>query len=195
MGYLEILLTGIGLAMDAFAVSICKGIKMPKLKKTHMVVIALFFGGFQMLMPLIGWLLGNQFASYISSFSHWIAFGLLAFLGIKMIIEAIKNDDCDDCDEGKLGIKDLFIMAIATSIDAFAAGLAFAMYPDVNIVISIGIIGVVTFVICACGVFLGHLFIKFGQKLGDRFKLVAELLGGAVLLGIGIKLLIEGLIA
>ncbi len=195
MGYLEIFLIGVGLAMDAFAVSICKGIKMPKLKKTHVAIIALFFGGFQMLMPLMGWLLGTQFAQYISSFSHWIAFGLLAFLGVKMIIEAIKDDDgCDECGDGRLDLKDLFIMAIATSIDALAAGLTFSMYPDVNIVSSIGIIGAITFVICSVGVCLGHLFIKLGEKLGDKFKTAAEIIGGCVLLGIGIKLLIEGLI-
>ena len=195
MGYLEIFLIGIGLAMDAFAVSICKGIKMPKLKKTHVAVIAIFFGGFQMLMPLMGWLLGTQFAKYISSFSHWISFALLAFLGVKMILEAIKNDDdgCDCC-QSKLDVKDLFIMAIATSIDALAAGLTFAMYPEVNIVSSIGIIGIVTLVICAFGVCLGHLFIVLGEKLGEKFKTFAEILGGCVLLGIGIKLLIEGLI-
>ena len=196
MGYLEIFLIGVGLAMDAFAVSICKGIKMPKLKKTHVAVIALFFGGFQMLMPLLGWLLGTQFAKYISSFSHWISFGLLAFLGVKMIIEAFKDEEgCGDCDSGKLDLKDLFIMAIATSIDALAAGLTFSMYPDVNIVSSIGIIGAVTLIICSVGVCLGHLFIKLGEKLGDKFKLAAEVIGGCVLLGIGIKLLIEGLIA
>lgn len=194
MGYLEIFLVGIGLAMDAFAVSICKGIQMPKLKKMHVAIIALFFGGFQMLMPLMGWLLGTQFAKYISSFSHWVSFVLLAFLGIKMIIEAFKDDDCDTCGEEKLDFKDLFVMAIATSIDALAAGLTFAMYPDVNIVNSIGIIGIVTFVICAIGVCLGHLFIIVGQKLGEKFKIAAEVIGGCVLLGIGIKLLIEGLI-
>ena len=195
MGYLEIFLIGIGLAMDAFAVSICKGIKMPKLKKTHVAIIAIFFGGFQMLMPLMGWLLGTQFAKYISSFSHWISFALLAFLGVKMILEAIKDDDdgCDCC-EAKLDMKDLFIMAIATSIDALAAGITFSMYPEVNIITSIGIIGAVTLVICAFGVCLGHLFIVLGEKLGEKFKTFAEILGGCVLLGIGIKLLIEGLI-
>ena len=194
MGYLEIFLIGVGLAMDAFAVSICKGIQMPKLKKTHVAIIALFFGGFQMLMPLMGWLLGTQFAKYISSFSHWVSFALLAFLGVKMMIEAFKSDESDARGEEKLDFKDLFIMAIATSIDALAAGLTFAMYPDVNIVSSIGIIGVVTFIICAVGVCLGHLFIVAGEKLGEKFKLAAEVIGGCVLLGIGIKLLVEGLI-
>jgi putative Mn2+ efflux pump MntP len=187
MGYFEIFLTGIGLAMDAFAVSICKGIKMPKLKKARIVIIAIFFGGFQMLMPLIGWLLGNQLVNYISAFDHWIAFALLAFIGGKMAIESFKDDDdCEcgcGCDE-KLDIKELFLLAIATSIDALAVGITFSMY-DINIVSSIGIIGAVTFVLCALGVVIGN-------KFGAKFKSKAELAGGLVLIGIGIKLLIEG---
>lgn len=196
MGYIEILLTGAALAMDAFAVSICKGIKMPKLKKINLFIIALFFGGFQMLMPLIGYLLGKQFVSYISSIDHWIAFVLLAFIGIKMIIEAIKERNeccCDEADE-KLDIKELFILAIATSIDALAVGITFSMYPEVNIVLSIAIIGIVTFIICSIGVLVGHLCIKIGAKLGAKFKLAAELAGGCVLLLIGIKLLVEELL-
>ena len=196
MGYIEILLTGVGLAMDAFAVSICKGIKMPKLKKLNLVIIALFFGGFQMLMPLIGYLLGKQFVSYISSIDYWIAFGLLAFIGTKMLIEAIKERNECDCGEAeeKLDLKELFILAIATSIDALAVGITFSLYPDINIPVSIAIIGAVTFVICCAGVALGHLCIKIGARLGAKFKFAAELVGGIVLLAIGIKLLIEGLI-
>ncbi len=187
MGYFEIFLTGIGLAMDAFAVSICKGIKMPKLKKLRIVIIATFFGGFQMLMPLIGWLLGKQLVEYISAFDHWIAFALLAFIGGKMAIESFKkDDDCDcGCDE-KLDIKELFLLAIATSIDALAVGITFSMY-NINIVSSIGIIGAITFVLCALGVVIGN-------KFGAKFKSKAELIGGIVLVGIGIKLLIEGLL-
>ena len=188
MGYIEILLTGVALAMDAFAVSICKGIKMPKLRKLHIVIIALFFGGFQMLMPLIGWLLGSQFVQYISKFDHWIAFALLAFIGIKMAVESFKHDEEECCKgEGKLDIKELLVFAIATSIDALAVGITFALYPDINILSSISIIGIVTFVICACGVIIGH-------KFGAKFKSKAELLGGIVLVLIGLKLLIEGLL-
>lgn len=188
MGYLEILLTGIALAMDAFAVSICKGIKMPKLRKSHIVIIAVFFGGFQMLMPLIGWLLGSQFVQYISKFDHWIAFALLAFIGVKMAIESFKHEeeDCCKCDS-KLDLKELVVLAIATSIDALAVGITFALYPDINILTSISIIGIVTFVICAGGVVIGH-------KFGAKFKSKAELLGGIVLVIIGLKLLIEGLL-
>ena len=188
MGYVEILLTGVALAMDAFAVSICKGIKMPKLRKLHIVIIALFFGGFQMLMPLIGWLLGSQFVQYISKFDHWIAFALLAFIGIKMAVESFKHDDeCCCKDEEKLDLKELLVLAIATSIDALAVGITFALYPDINILPSISIIGIVTFVICAGGVVIGH-------KFGAKFKSKAELLGGIVLVLIGLKLLIEGLL-
>jgi putative Mn2+ efflux pump MntP len=188
MGYVEILLTGVALAMDAFAVSICKGIKMPKLRKLHIVIIALFFGGFQMLMPLIGWLLGSQFVQYISKFDHWIAFALLAFIGIKMAIESFKHDDeCCCKDEEKLDLKELVVLAIATSIDALAVGITFALYPDINILPSISIIGIVTFIICAGGVVIGH-------KFGAKFKSKAELLGGIVLVIIGLKLLIEGLL-
>lgn len=188
MGYWEILLTGVALAMDAFAVSICKGIKMPKLRKSHIVIIAVFFGGFQMLMPLIGWLLGSQFVQYISKFDHWIAFALLAFIGVKMAIESFKHDeeDCCKCDS-KLDLKELVVLAIATSIDALAVGITFALYPDINILPSISIIGIVTFVICAGGVVIGH-------KFGAKFKSKAELLGGIVLVIIGLKLLIEGLL-
>ena len=188
MGYLEIFLTGIALAMDAFAVSICKGIKMPRLRKSHIVIIAVFFGGFQMLMPLIGWLLGSQFVQYISKFDHWIAFALLAFIGVKMAIESFKHEEeeCCKCDS-KLDIKELVVLAIATSIDALAVGITFALYPDINILPSISIIGIVTFVICAGGVVIGH-------KFGAKFKSKAELLGGIVLVIIGLKLLIEGLL-
>ena len=188
MGYLEIFLTGIALAMDAFAVSICKGIKMPRIRKSHIVIIALFFGGFQMLMPLIGWLLGSQFVQYISKFDHWIAFALLAFIGVKMAIESFKHEeeDCCKCDS-KLDLKELVVLAIATSIDALAVGITFALYPDINILPSISIIGIVTFVICAGGVVIGH-------KFGAKFKSKAELLGGIVLVIIGLKLLIEGLL-
>ncbi|MBR2613675.1 MAG: manganese efflux pump [Clostridia bacterium] len=188
MGYWEILLTGVALAMDAFAVSICKGIKMPRIRKSHIVIIAVFFGGFQMLMPLIGWLLGSQFVQYISKFDHWIAFALLAFIGVKMAIESFKHEeeDCCKCDS-KLDLKELVVLAIATSIDALAVGITFALYPDINILPSISIIGIVTFVICAGGVVIGH-------KFGAKFKSKAELLGGIVLVIIGLKLLIEGLL-
>ena len=184
----EVFLIGVGLSMDAFAAAVCRGLAMKKINYTHALIIGLFFGGFQALMPLIGWLLGRQFADYIEKFDHWIAFALLAFIGVKMAIESFKNeeDPCDCCNE-RLDLKELFVLAVATSIDALAVGITFALYPDVSIVPAVSIIGIVTFVICAVGVLIGH-------KCGSRFKSKAELAGGIVLVAIGIKLLVEGLI-
>lgn len=185
---LTVFLTGIGLSMDAFAVAICKGLKMQKLNYKQMGLIALFFGGFQALMPLIGWLLGNSFKDYIESFDHWVAFGLLLFIGGKMAIEAFKKDD-DECCCGCFDIKELLIMAIATSIDALAVGIAFAIdgidtLPQ--ILLSILIIGLTTFVLSAFGVLLGH-------KFGAVYKSKAELAGGIILILIGTKILLEHL--
>ncbi|MBR6502346.1 MAG: manganese efflux pump [Clostridia bacterium] len=184
---LTVFLTGIGLSMDAFAVAICKGLKMQKLNYKQMGLIALFFGGFQALMPLIGWLLGSSFKTYIEDFDHWIAFGLLMFIGGKMAIESFKSDDDDCC--GCFDVKELFIMAIATSIDALAVGVAFAIdgidtLPQ--ILISILIIGATTFVLSAIGVVLGH-------KFGAVYKSKAELVGGIILILIGAKILLEHL--
>ncbi len=193
MGYLDIILTALALAMDAFAVSVCKGIKMPRLKLSHVGIIALFFGSAQMIMPLIGWLLGCQIVQFIESLDHWIAFSILAFIGLKMIFGALKSARSDNSNSSKLNLKELFVLAIATSIDALAVGITFSFYSDVNIVSSIGIIGAVTFVVCAIGVLLGHLFASLGGKIGAKFQFISELTGGAILVIIGIKLLIEGL--
>lgn len=184
MGFLELLLLGVGLSMDAFAVAICKGLKMPKLNYKQTVLIALFFGGFQALMPLIGWLLGTRFEKYITDFDHWIAFGLLLFIGGKMIWEAVKGGEEDD-DDGKFDIKELFLMAIATSIDALAVGITFA-FLKTDIWPSITIIGCTTFVISAFGVFVGHRF-------GAKYKTKAEIAGGIILILIGVKILLEHL--
>lgn len=184
-----LLLMGVGLAMDAFAVSICKGLSMKKVKWQHGVVIGLFFGGFQALMPFIGWLLGSQFEQYITKVDHWIAFGLLGIIGGKMLFEAIKGDEEEECECGKniekLDIKELFILAIATSIDALAVGITFAFlkYPVGK---AVTIIGVVTFVISVAGVYIGNFF-------GARFKKKAEIAGGIILVGIGVKILLEHL--
>lgn len=179
---------GVGLSMDAFAVAICKGLNMRKLDKVQTLVIAFFFGGFQALMPFVGWLLGKQFEAYITSFDHWIAFVLLAFIGGKMIWDVFKGDDKDEscCEEGaKLDVKELFMLAIATSIDALAVGISFA-FLQVNIVSAITLIGCTTFVISAAGVFIGH---KFGSKYEDK----ASLAGGIILILIGLKILLEHL--
>lgn len=188
MSFFELLLIGVGLSMDAFAVSICKGLSMKKVNYTHGLIIALFFGGFQALMPLIGWLLGTSFAVYISAFDHWIAFVLLAFIGGKMAIESFKKDDEDEAkqEDGKLDIKELFVLAVATSIDALAVGISFACL-QVSIWSSITIIGITTFVISLGGVVIGN-------KFGSKYKNKAELAGGLILVGIGIKILAEHLL-
>lgn len=186
MGVVELLLIGIGLSMDAFAVSICKGLKMKKVNKVHCAVIALFFGGFQALMPLIGWTLGKQFESYITSIDHWIAFVLLALIGGNMVRESRQKEEeeVEKC-ESKLNIKELFLLAIATSIDALAVGITFA-FLKVNIIPAIAIIGITTFIISAIGVFVGNIF-------GSKYKDKAELAGGMILILIGIKILLEHL--
>ena len=188
MSCFEIFMIGVGLSMDAFAVAICKGLNMRKLDKVQTLVIALFFGGFQALMPFLGWLLGKQFESYITSFDHWIAFVLLAFIGGKMIWDVFKGDDKDEAycrASARLDIKELFVLAIATSIDALAVGISFA-FLQVNIGFAITLIGCTTFVLSAAGVFVGH---KFGAKYEDK----ATVVGGVILILIGLKILLEHL--
>lgn len=184
--FIEIFLIGVGLSMDAFAVSICKGLAMKKVSKKHVLIIALFFGGFQALMPLAGWLLGKNFEIYITSFDHWIAFVLLAIIGGKMLADGIGGEDeaTQDC-EFKLNIKELIMLAIATSIDALAIGITFAFlnYPIAE---SITIIGWTTFFISAAGVYIGHFF-------GSKYEHKAEIVGGIILLIIGLKILLEHL--
>ena len=184
----ELILIAVGLAMDAFAVAVCRGLKMKKLNYGHGAVIALFFGGFQALMPFIGWLLGSRFEKYIVQVDHWIAFALLGFIGGRMIWEAVKEKDKDDCDCGcgeKLDLKELTVMAIATSIDALAIGITFA-FLRVNIALSAGLIGVITLAISFIGVIIGHVF-------GSRLKSRAEIAGGVILVLIGTKILLEHL--
>ena len=183
MGLVELMLMGVGLAMDAFAVSICKGLAMRK------VIPWQSDGGFQALMPFLGWLLGSQFADKISAIDHWIAFVLLAYIGGKMMAEAIREKDevveIDQMDP-PLDIKEMFILAIATSIDALAVGITFS-FLEVNIVEAITIIGLVTAVISAIGVFVGNIF-------GNKYKTKAELAGGLILVLLGLKILTEHLL-
>ncbi len=188
MGLFELLLIAVGLSMDAFAVAVCKGLCMKKLKVGQAVVIGLFFGGFQALMPLSGWMVGKQFEQYIKNFDHWIAFVLLAFIGGKMLFEALKPaKEAERCDIGeKLNIKELFVLAVATSIDALAAGVAFAVMDGFSIWRSIALIGVTTFMLSVAGV-------VFGSKFGARFEKKAEILGGGILILIGLKILLEHL--
>jgi putative Mn2+ efflux pump MntP len=178
---------GVGLAMDAFAVSICKGLAMRKVNKKQALVIGLFFGGFQALMPFIGWLLGSQFEKYITSVDHWIAFVLLAFIGGKMMAEAIKPDEDEVIEklDPPLDLKEMLVLAVATSIDALAVGVTFAFlsYPILE---AITIIGVVTFIISIAGVYVGNFF-------GSKYKNKAEFAGGLILVLLGAKILLEGL--
>jgi putative Mn2+ efflux pump MntP len=185
MGWLELILIALGLSMDAFAVALCKGMGMRRLNGRHAAVIALLFGGFQALMPLIGWLLGKQFESYITGVDHWIAFGLLAFIGGKMIYEGYKNDSCPGSGGDLLNIRELLLLAIATSLDALAVGITLA-FLQVSILSSVSLIGMITCMLSFAGVCIGH---KFGTKLKSK----AELLGGAVLILIGLRILLEHL--
>ena len=188
MGIVELLLTAIALSMDAFAVSVCKGLGMRRMRYDQALVISLYFGVFQALMPLIGWLLGTSFSRYIQAFDHWIAFVLLAFLGGKMLWDVFheKEDEEQESAERRLDHRELFMLAIATSIDALAVGIAFACL-DVNIWSSISIIGVTTLVISFAGVWIGNRF-------GNRFQKKAEIAGGLALILIGVKILAEHLI-
>lgn len=186
--FVTLFLMGVGLSMDAFAVSICKGLSMRKVNKKQCFVIALFFGGFQALMPLIGWLLGSRFEQYITGVDHWIAFVLLGIIGGKMVLESMKcSDEAVEIKQmdPPLDIKELFLLAVATSIDALAVGITFA-FLDTPIVEAITIIGVTTFVISAAGVYVGNF-------AGNCYQKKAELAGGIILILIGLKILLEHL--
>lgn len=187
MGIVELLLIAVGLSMDAFAVSICKGLGMKKVNLKVAFVLALFFGGFQALMPLIGWALGSQFLWLISPIDHWIAFVLLAVIGGKMLWEALHDEEGEDDGKpaDKIDLGEFFILAVATSIDALAVGISFAALA-VDIVPSILIIGIVTFCFTIAGVFVGNFF-------GSRYEKPASIVGGVVLILIGLKILLEHL--
>ena len=189
MGLLELALIGVGLSMDAFAVSICKGLSMRKVDKKYMLVLAAFFGGFQALMPTLGWLLGSQFQSYITAIDHWIAFILLALIGGKMILDVIKekgeNEEVCPDDSVRIDLREFFLLAVATSIDALAVGITFA-FLQVKLASSVTIIGCITFCFTVAGVLIGNVF-------GTKFKDKATILGGIILIGIGVKILLEHL--
>ena len=187
MGLIELILLAIGLSMDAFAVSICKGLAMQKTTIKHGAICGAWFGGFQALMPLIGFFLGSFFADAIKSVDHWIAFGLLAFIGINMLREALSKEcDCEEESNADLGFKTMLVMAIATSIDALAVGISLAMAGNVNIFTAVLLIGIVTFWFSFAGVKIGNLF-------GSRFEKKAELAGGVILVLLGVKILLEHL--
>lgn len=187
MGFAELFFVGAGLSMDAFAVAVCKGLCMPRMRWGQALVIALFFGGFQALMPLVGWLIGSLFAASIVAVDHWIAFGLLAFIGAKMLWDAFHEDDEDPVCKTRIDFRELTLLAVATSIDALAVGVTFA-FLGVNILVAIAIIGLTTFVLSLLGVLAGHLF-------GAQFERPATIVGGIVLILIGCKILVEHLTA
>jgi putative Mn2+ efflux pump MntP len=183
MEWFTVLLLAVGLAMDAFSVSICSGMLLGSGQTFYIVRMAAFFGAFQTLMPVFGWLGGNGFSHFISAFDHWIAFGLLAFIGGKMLYESLRGESCKSVDVTKLRV--LCMLAIATSIDALAVGLSFAVL-DVSIVVPVLVIGVVTFVLSLVGV-------RMGRRFGDLLQSRAATFGGLVLIGIGVKILVEHL--
>ena len=185
MRFTELLLLAIGLSMDAFAVSVCKGLSMRKSAMKAGVVCGAWFGGFQGLMPLIGFFLGSLFAGVIQAFDYIVAFGLLLIIGINMLKEAFEGDDCCDID-ADLSVKTMFTMAVATSIDALAVGISLAM-ENANIVLAVILIAVITFFMCVLGVKVGSIF-------GCRFQKKAQIAGGAILILLGIKMLIEGIL-
>lgn len=183
MDIVSLFILAVGLAMDAFAVSICKGLAMRKATIGKAAIAGLWFGGFQALMPALGYLLGTQFRQQITAVDHWIAFILLAVIGANMIREACSDEE--EIDDGSLGIREMFLLAVATSIDALAVGITFA-FLKVNIFTAASIIGVCTFIIAAAGVKIGNIF-------GNRYKSRAELAGGIILILLGLRILLEHL--
>lgn len=182
MGWVELLIIAVGVSMDAFAVSVCKGLSVQRIRFRHVASTAVWFGGFQALMPLIGYFLGVWFADFVSSVDHWIAFVLLSIIGANMIKESCSKDE--NCAlEPDFSFKTMFAMAVATSIDALAIGVSFA-FLKVNIWAAVALIGLVTGIFSAIGVLIGKYF-------GCRYKSKAELMGGIILIAMGLKILLE----
>ena len=189
MGFLELFLLAVGLSMDAFAVSICKGLSVKKATLGQGMICGGWFGGFQALMPLLGYFLASMFAEAIASFDHWIAFGLLVIIGINMLKEAFGPCECKECQEhaeADFSAKAMFVMAIATSIDALAVGISLKMAGNVNILLAVVLIGVITFALSALGVKIGNVF-------GSRYEKKAQITGGVILILLGLKILLEHL--
>ena len=185
MSFLELLFIAIGLSMDAFSVSICKGLTTKKFSWCMAIICALWFGGFQVLMPVIGYFLGAQFEDFIDSYAHWIAFGLLFLVGANMIREAVWDEKEEDKESNSLDLKTMFFLAIATSIDALAVGVSFACI-QVNLWSSVLVIGLTTFVFSVLGVKIGNVF-------GSKYEKSAGIIGGIILILIGLKILLEHL--
>ena len=184
MGISYLFILAVSLSMDAFAVAVCKGLAIGKIRIRQAALVGLYFGVFQALMPTVGYLLGISFREHIEAFDHWIAFGLLAFLGIRMIIEALRGCDDDEV-SSSLGVREMTLLAIATSIDALAAGISLSVL-NANITIAAVFIGIITFTLSLLGVYIGGVF-------GEKFKKPAEIAGGAALFLLGLKVLIEHL--
>lgn len=184
MPFWELLIIAVGLSMDAFAVALGKGLQMPRLAYRRMIIIALFFGVFQALMPIFGWFLGDRFASYISAYDHWVAFILLFLIGANMIRESLSHKEEEESDK-PFDLKEMLLLSLATSIDALAVGISFGVL-EVNIALSAAVIGITTFIISVGGVFIGF-------KFGIRYRKYAEIAGGIILICVGIKILIEHL--
>ena len=189
MNFLTLLLLAAGVSMDAFAVSVCKGMSMKKTGLPQALIVGLWFGGFQALMPIIGYFLGIQFMGLISAWDHWIAFGLLALIGANMIREAFEKDNskAEKPEKNDIAFKSMLMAAIATSIDALAVGVSFAAMNDANIWISAGTIGIVTLIFSVVGVKAGHLV---GKGLASK----AQIVGGIILIGIGIKIIVDHMV-
>lgn len=185
MKLLELFIIAIGLSMDAFAVAVCRGLNMRRMSFRNALIIGLYFGVFQALMPLIGYFIGGTFARYIERFDHWIAFVLLAVIGGKMISESLSHDEDEPTDGGDVSFRTMLPLAVATSIDALMVGVSFA-FLKVQIVPAVLFIGIVTLVLSMIGVWIGKLF-------GDRFRSKAELIGGIILVLMGLKILLEHL--
>lgn len=188
MGIVELLILAVGLSMDAFAVSVCKGLAMKKCDFRNAAVCGVWFGGFQALMPALGYLIGYQFRGYITAVDHWIAFVLLALIGGNMVRESFSGEEesgCDSCDAG-LDVKTMFLMAVATSIDALAVGITFAFLPDTNVAAAVILIGIITFALSTAGAKIGNIF-------GAKYKGKAEFAGGVILFLLGLKILLEHL--
>ncbi len=184
MGIFEIFLLAVGLAMDAFAVAICKGLALKETRLSHYLTVGAWFGGFQCLMPLIGYFLGKAFGKYIEQIDHWVAFGLLLLIGGNMMREAFSKEEDDGCDKG-LGFMTMLVLAVSTSIDAAATGIVLES-EGANIWLSVAVIATVTFIISAMGVKIGNVF-------GMKYKNKAELAGGVILVLLGTKMLLDGL--
>ena len=183
MGLLELIILAVGLSMDAFAVSVCKGLAMPRITVKKTLIVGLWFGGFQALMPTIGYFLGVQFRDKITAIDHWIAFILLGIIGANMINEACSND-CE-AESDSLDFRTMFLFAVATSIDALAVGITFA-FLNVQLAFAVSFIGVTTFALSSIGVKIGNVF-------GTRYKAKAEFAGGVILILLGLKILLEHL--